>query len=223
MTMNALAAPRWLKPYALAGALLGWFAIALQFYLVLAARVAHGAGILGGVINLLSFFTILTNLLVALAFSLQASGRATRMARFFGRPSVATGLAANIVLVDLAYSLLLRHLSHPQGLHLLADSLLHDLLPPVYLGYWWCFVARGRFGLGNLLRWAIYPVLYFTYVLVRGALFGLYPYPFVDVAQLGYARVLLNALAILLGFAAIGGGLMALDRCKGTRSRASSA
>lgn len=200
--------------YAGAGALLGWLAIALQFYLMFAARLADGRSLVGGVIQLLSFFTILTNTLVACTLSLQVVGRTTRAARFFGRPSVATGVAANIVLVDIAYSLLLRPLSHSHGLQLMNDSVLHDVLPLVYLGYWWCIVGVGRFGFSDMLRWAIYPVLYFTYALVRGALFGLYPYPFINVDQLGYPRVMANAIAILLGFALISGVLIGLDRLK---------
>jgi len=219
MNSNTAAPSPLLRPYAGVSALLGWFAIALQFYLMFVARLADGRSLVGGVIYLLSFFTILTNAFVATAFSLQVVGRSTRAARFFGRPSVATGIAASIVLVDIAYSLLLRHLWNPQGLRLLSDHLLHDVLPLVYLGFWWRFVAMGRFGLTDMLRWAIYPVLYFIYVLVRGALFGLYPYPFVDVGQWGYPRVLVNAAAILLGFVVISGLLIGLDRLKIYRTR----
>jgi len=219
MTSNTATPSPLLRPYAGVSAILGWFAIALQFYVMFVARLADGRSLVGGVIYLLSFFTILTNALVATAFSLQVVGRSTRAARFFGRPSVASGIAASIVLVDIAYSLLLRHLSNPQGLRLLSDHLLHDVLPLVYLGFWWRFVAIGRFGLADLLRWAIYPVLYFIYVLVRGALFGLYPYPFVDVGQFGYPHVLFNAAAILFGFVVISGLLIGLDRLKTYRTR----
>jgi len=219
MTSNSAMPSPLLRSYAGVGALLGWFAIALQFYVMFAARLADGRSLVGGVIYLLSVFTILTTALVATTFSLHVRGRSTPAARFFGKPSVATGIAASIVLVDIAYSLLLRHLYHPQGLRLLSDHLLHDLLPLVYLGFWWRFVAIGRFGVADIARWAMYPVLYFIYVLLRGALFGLYPYPFVDVGQLGYPRVLLNAIAILFGFVVISGLLIGLDRLKTYRTR----
>jgi len=219
MTANPTRSSPLLRPYAGAGALLGWFAIIVEFYLVCSARLANGGSVGGGVIGLLSYFTILTNLLVAVALSVEAAGRPSRTTQFFRRPSVATGIAASIVLVDLAYSLLLRRLAHPQGLRLLSDHLLHDVLPLVYLGYWWRFVASGRFGYSNILRWAIYPLLYFIYALVRGALFDLYPYPFINVDHLGYPRVLINACAILLGFVLISTVLIGLDRLKIYRGR----
>jgi len=219
MNASPVAPSRLLRPYAGVGAAIGWFAIALRFYLMFVTRLANGSSLIGGVIMLLSFYTILTNVLVASALSLQVLGRDTRAARYFSRPSVATGITASIVLVDIAYSLLLRHLWNPQGLHLLADSLLHDIMPLIYLAYWWRFVAIGRFALSELLRWAIYPLCYFIYALARGAIFGLYPYPFLDVGQLGYPRVLLNAIVILLGFVVISLLLIGLDRLKSGRVR----
>ncbi|MNO10428.1 hypothetical protein D3C81_2342920 [compost metagenome] len=45
----------------------------------------------------------------------------------------------------------------------------------------------------------------------------MYPYPFIDVAKLGFAHVLVNALAILLGFIVIGLLLLGLDRWQGGR------
>ena len=200
--------------------LLGWLALVLQFYATLSARIELGASVAGGVVHLLSYFTILTNLLVAVTATLQGAAPATRTARWLGQPALFTGTTTSIVFVGIAYSVLLRHLSHAQGLELLANHLLHDLIPPLFLVYWWCFVGRATVGLAHLLRWSLYPIAYFCYVLVRGALFGLYPYPFVNVDHLGYARVILNALAILVGFWTIGALLIGAYRCRGRARRA---
>ena len=54
-------------------------------------------------------------------------------------------------------------------------------------------------------------------MLARGHGIGFYPYPFVDVASLGYAQVLLNALAMLGGFILVGVLLILLDRWQGRR------
>ena len=53
--------------------------------------------------------------------------------------------------------------------------------------------------------------------LVRGALIGRYPYPFIDVGALGYGRVLVNSVGVLLGFILIalilvGAGALKKDR-----------
>ena len=131
------------------------------------------------------------------------------------RPSVSSAVAASIVLVALAYSVLLRHLWQPEGWQWLADELLHDVMPALFVVYWWFAVPKGRLRLWHLAAWALYPALYFAYALWRGSEIGVYAYPFIDVASLGYGQVMLNALGVLAGFWAIGLVLLGLDRWRG--------
>jgi len=126
-------------------------------------------------------------------------------------------VAASIVLVALAYSVLLRHLWQPQGWQWLADELLHDVMPVLYALYWWCQVPKGSLRLWHLAVWAMYPAVYFAYALWRGSEIGVYAYPFIDVASLGYGQVMLNALGVLAGFWGIGLVLLGLDRWRGVR------
>jgi hypothetical protein len=44
---------------------------------------------------------------------------------------------------------LLRHLWHPQGWQFIADELLHDVMPLLFLGYWWFCVPKGTLRLGT--------------------------------------------------------------------------
>jgi hypothetical protein len=74
--------------------------------------------------------------------------------------------------------------------------------------------AKGSVGWGDIAKWGLYPTVYLFYALIRGALFGLYPYPFIDVGQLGYARVFLNAGGMLIAFIGISTVLVTLDRAK---------
>jgi len=46
----------------------------------------------------------------------------------------------------------------------------------------------------------------------RGAGSGFYPYPFINVKQLGYQHVLLNASGLLLSFLLLIGLLQAINR-----------
>ena len=66
--------------------------------------------------------------------------------------------------------------------------------------------------------WLVYPGVYLVYILTRGAVTGLYPYPFVDVNVLGYAGVLAHAAVFLLVFLAMGLLVVAVGRW--TRGRA---
>lgn len=202
-----------------AAACLGWSALSIQLYLVLLARWNDQASLLGGLVNFFSYFTVLSNTLVATVLTYAAFGRECAARRFFLSASVSTGVATSIVLVGLAYSLLLRHLWTPQGWQWLADELLHDVMPLLFLVYWWACVEKGSLRPRHLLLWMLYPAGYFLYTLLRGEGIGFYPYPFIDVASLGYARVTLNALAILCGFMLIGALLIALAHCSSCGSR----
>lgn len=190
----------------------GWFALALQMYLVLALRYEVQASLLGGLVNFFSYFTVLSNTLAAAALTAAASPPATATARFFQRPAVVGGITCSLLLVGLAYSLLLRNLWQPHGWQWLANELLHDVMPLLCLAFWWWRVPRGHLRGWHLPLWALYPAVYFAFILVRGAVIGTWPYPFVDVSALGYPQVLLNALMILAGFLLIGAALWAVDR-----------
>lgn len=200
-------------------AVLGWLGLTVQLYLILLVRWDAGASLLGGLVNFFSFFTVLSNTLVASVLTCALNLRLSRGQAFMLQPWVSGGVAASIVLVGLAYSLLLRHLWHPQGWQWLADELLHDVMPLLFLVYWWCCVPKGRLRLRHLGWWMLYPVVYFAYLLLRGHLLGLYPYPFLAVDRLGYPQVLLNALGILAGFVLVSLILLDLDRRLGKRPR----
>jgi len=204
-------------PWLTLAAVLGWSGLAIQLYLVLLVRWQEQASLIGGLVNFFSYFTVLSNTLVATVFSYAVFGHEGRARRYFLSPAVSSGIATSILLVAVAYSLLLRHLWHPQGWQWLADQLLHDVMPLSFAVYWWCRVGKGYLRLWHLLAWALYPTGYFAFVLWRGHVIGVYPYPFIDVAELGYAQVTLNALAVLGGFFAIGLLMLGLDRWQGRR------
>lgn len=193
-------------------AVLGWAGLAIQLYLNLFARLSIGASLLGGLVSFFSYFTILTNTLVATVLTCAVTERESAARRWFLQPWVSSGIAVSIAVVALAYSILLRHLWHPEGWQFVADELLHDVMPLLFLGYWWCCVPKGTLRLWHLPLWLIYPLVYFIYALLRGHLLGAYAYPFIDVAVLGYPQVLANAGGILVGFVLVGLLIIGLDR-----------
>ncbi|MGZ5849430.1 MAG: Pr6Pr family membrane protein [Methyloceanibacter sp.] len=52
--------------------------------------------------------------------------------------------------------------------------------------------------------WMLFPFAYAAYSLMHGAVMGFYPYPFLDVAALGYEQVLLNMGLLIVVFAGLG-------------------
>ncbi|WP_213938406.1 Pr6Pr family membrane protein [Pseudomonas sp. dw_612] len=193
-------------------AVLGWAGLTVQMYLILGTRWEIGASLLGGLVSFFSFFTVLTNTLVAVVLTCELTARESAAKRWFLRPSVSSGIAVSIAVVALAYSLLLRHLWHPEGWQLLADELLHDIMPLLFLIYWWCCVPKGTLRLWHIPLWVVYPLVYFAYALLRGHLLGAYPYPFIDAGTLGYPQVFINAGGILVGFVGIALLVLGLDR-----------
>jgi hypothetical protein len=66
----------------------------------------------------------------------------------------------------------------------------------------------------------VWPVLYAGWTLLHGAVAGWYPYPFLDVAQLGYARALVDmAFVVLLALALLGLFRLLDARLPATRRR----
>lgn len=151
------------------------------------------------------FFTIWTNLLVALVFAAIALGRRVP-ARIIG------GLLLSILLVGIVYGLLLRGLQSHAGAGIVANALLHQVTPMAVPLWWMLFAAKGDLRRSDPWMWALYPLAYFTVALVRGAMEDRYPYFFLDIERFGSGRVALNALLIGLCFVVAGHAFLWLDR-----------
>ncbi|PSN15039.1 hypothetical protein C7293_08875 [filamentous cyanobacterium CCT1] len=203
-----------LRRFAALSASVCWLALAAQFYLSVQLGVANGNGVLGGVVAYFSYFTILTNGLVAIALTAAALPNSTSPAwlAFFRRPGVVTAITASIIVVGSVYFLILRHIWEPQGLQWLADVLLHYVMPPLFLVYWWWAVPKQALHPAAIARWMGYPLGYAIYALGLGSLRGRYPYPFIDVTALGYSRVLANSAALLVVFGLVCLVLIVLGR-----------
>lgn len=193
-------------------AVLGWAGLSIQLYLIFYSRWTLGASLLGGLVSFFSYFTVLSNTLVATVLTCALTSRESAARRWFLQPGVSGAIAVSIAVVGLAYNILLRHLWHPEGWQWLADELLHDVMPLLFLAWWWLCVPKGTLRLRHIALWVIYPLLYFAYALLRGHLLAVYPYPFIDVDKLGYPQVFANAGGLLAGFVVIALVLIALDR-----------
>lgn len=193
-------------------AVLGWAGLSIQLYLIFYSRWTLGASLLGGLVSFFSYFTVLSNTLVATVLTCALTSRESAARRWFLQPWVSGAIAVSIAVVGLAYNILLRHLWHPEGWQWLADELMHDVMPLLFLAWWWLCVPKGTLRLRHIALWVIYPLLYFAYALLRGHLLAVYPYPFIDVDKLGYPQVFANAGGLLVGFVVIALVLIALDR-----------
>ena len=194
---------------ALAGAFTA-FVVALQYWLSVLA--SPSGDVLISSLRFLSFFTILTNLLAAAALLWPVLWPESAVARFLSRPAVRTAIAGYILMVGVVYYLLLLGLSHREGLSLAIEHTLHSVTPLLFVIDWALFVPKAG------VRWQIgftaliFPLTYAAWILVYGAVSGWYPYPFIDVTELGYAQVAENILALVMAFLLVELMLVAIGR-----------
>lgn len=203
------------KPYLLLLALLVWFALIAQFVLLMQNAVVPAAE---AVMRFFSYFTILTNLMIAVCVTLMLLAPGSKAGRFFGRPSTLTAITVYIIIVGATYNLILRSLWAPQGLQKIVDELLHSVIPVLFVILWIVFVNKRSLHWKQVPSWLVYPIIYILFVVVFGELSGFYPYPFIDVAKLGYPKALSNGGVILLAFVLLSLVLAATARIKKDKS-----
>jgi hypothetical protein len=170
-------------------AVIAWVGLAVQFH----ATFALVGSLASTLAVLLWYFTIITNLLVAVVFTGIAIGR-------FARPSLLGATTLYILLVGVTYGLLLHGIEELSGGSAIANVLLHMVTPILVPLFWLTFTPKGKLNRRDPLHWAIYPLAYLFYALIRGEFTNRYPYPFLNVGQLGWARTILNAFFIAAAF-----------------------
>ena len=196
--------------------LLSLAALVLQYVLILQLT-RDNVGVVLGTVRFLTYFTILSNVAVMLVACAAAAGQPG----FFAQARVRGAVALYIGVTGSIYFFILRHLWQPQGAQWWADTGLHYAVPLAYWAWWLAFAPHGGLRWRHVAGWLLFPLAYVAWVFVRGAWLGEYPYPFIDVGQLGWSRVGVNALGVMGVFVVLGLVIVGVDRILG-RSRASS-
>jgi hypothetical protein len=193
-------------------AMAGCIALLSQLNISIGLMAAQGHGAAYSLWRYLGYFTILTNLMAAAMFTRVALNRWPG-----GRTPSASALTACVMYISfvmLVYHLLLSELFVYQGIQKLTDVTLHYVVPALSLIWWLVFAPKTPLTLGSTLRWLIYPLAYCAYALVRGHFENWYPYPFIDVSQIGLGQSLLNSAMLTLAFLVIGMGFVAMAKLK---------
>ena len=162
--------------------------------------------------NFFGVFTIQANLLAAAALlgaaSLGLLGR--RAPAWLDLARAAT--TAYLIVVGIVYNTLLTGVSGGVVLPW-ANTVLHVVLPIYCLVDWLLVADRGAQPWRRLWLVLIYPVLWTTVVLLRGATDGWVPYPFLSPVD-GYEPVAGYVLLIAVAFVAAGAVVFALSRLR---------
>ncbi|WP_328502136.1 Pr6Pr family membrane protein [Streptomyces sp. NBC_00457] len=204
--------------------------VAAVFRLLVALIAAGAVAIdlaLGSPLRVLSYFTIQSNILLALVLTLAARRSWTARRPL---PSALTGAALLYVAVTgLVHHLLLANaaspfsmtdeMAAPTGIQAITNQVLHTATPIAAVLDWLLLTAPGHLHLRQAATWLLYPLAYLAFSLTRGELIvpgtpARYLYPFLDVGHHGYKSVLGNALLLGLAIYALAVLLTALDHIR---------
>ncbi|ASU35652.1 Pr6Pr family membrane protein [Mucilaginibacter xinganensis] len=177
--------------------IVAWFALVLQFTVSIPAYLAAGRSLCSTLVQLFSYYTILSNLLMVICLTFILTAPKSAVGRFFSRQTVLTSIALYITIVALIYNVALRNILHLDGLFKLANELLHVVNPLLFIIYWFAFAPKQGLKYRHVWAWLLFPFIYFIYALFRGEITGDYPYPFLNVLESGYQQVFINALILL--------------------------
>lgn len=197
-------------------AVIGW-ATLLQYILMVGP--SQGWGVVERTVNYFSFFTILTNILVALAFTGPLLNGERRIARWSASEGVRAAVTMYIVVVGFVYHFMLAPYWKPEGLLAGVNLVLHYVMPAAFLLDWLWFTPKGRLRWIDPVKWLAFPLIYGGWTLIHGLATHWWPYGFVNVDQLGLGRVVAIFAGLLLFFLLVGLALVGLDRSFGRATR----
>ena len=190
-------------------AIVGWVGLLAQYALSLEAGTRS---VFGSTVVFFSYFTVLTNVLVALALTAPALFPDSRIGRWTASEGVRAAVAMYIAVVGLIYHTLLDATWNPQGLLVYVNQVLHTVMPIAFVLDWLLFVPKGRLRWIDPVKWLAYPLLYGLWTVIHGQLIGWYPYWFIDIGALGWERAGVNFAALLAFFLVLGLIVAAMDR-----------
>lgn len=183
-----------------------WYGlIALQVMIVIPIRLVRSWNDIYGdfsegwarSVNVLCYFTNQSNILVGvisalLVFNLKRSSFRFVVAQF-------TALIC-IVVAGVVYYLLLASEDNLVGIDAITNFVVHTSVPIMFVIGWLAFIDRGQTTMKTVRYSLIFPICWAIFAMVRGAIIDWYPYPFMDVRDLGYAMALLNMSVVTLFF-----------------------
>jgi len=110
------------------------------------------------------------------------------------------------------YATLLAGLLDLSGGAKVADLLLHRVTPVIVPLFWLFGVRHGRLTHRDPVIWAVPPLVYWGYALLRGRHEGVYAYPFIDVTRNGWPTTIVIALIIAAAFFGAGHAMVWIDQ-----------
>lgn len=164
--------------------------------------------------NFFGYFTIQSNIITMVAFLASAYfilSRKMQPSWLISLRAVATTI---IVIVGIVYNTLLAGASLEGSFDLRwSSNILHVIIPIYALIDWALFADRKPLPYNRIWIVLVYPIVWLVVILLRGAIDGWVPYPFLDPAT-GYGSVTLYCIAIAAFTVLFGLTTFALSRVR---------
>ena len=190
------------KNYRIMCALIAWVVLSLRFIDMLI--IGEYSSIAETLFVYLGYFTVWANVLIALSFTVPLLNPDRKLADFFMRPAVRAALATYILMISVVYHMLIVPYWNPQGFTWVTATGLNTVMPILYIIDWLFFAEKRPIFYKHLPYWLIFPAVYGVTSIIRGLLTNVYPYPFLNVAELGIGDVLFNMFGLVAVFAVVG-------------------
>jgi len=180
-------------------ALVAWFALAGHFNQIVLQRGAE-TSLAGALVSYFSYFTIQSNIMVAVWWSAALFFQDREPVPAFLRPKIKGALTAYISVTLIAFAILLSRTYSPRGMDLVLSNITHYITPLAFILDWVLFEKKGVYQWRYAIDWLTYPLLYFVYVMIYGAVTGQYLYPFFDLNALGAGGIAIQTALLLTLF-----------------------
>ena len=144
--------------------MLALFGVSVQFIISINRAIAEDNSVGEVVINMLAYFTILTNTFTAVVLTIVGLLPNSRMGKVFSRPKVFGCVVTSMLWVGIGFHLLLSDYWSPDGMEAVTNYLNHYIVPSALLIIWLVFPPKTQISKWTPLLWEIYPVIYGIYI-----------------------------------------------------------
>lgn len=148
----------------------------------------------------LAYFTIDSNLIAAAVLAAGGLKWGRRPSRTF---DIVRGSAVvYLSITGIVFTLLLANTDVDTAIPWV-NTVVHELMPMAMVADWLLAPPLVRLSMRQGMLWLGFPFVWIIYTLIRGAITGLYPYPFLNPANGGYASVAVYCVGVLVAMAVV--------------------
>ena len=162
--------------------------------------------------NFFGYFTIQSNLIIAVALAVTLVAAARRKRADLAVSVLRGAATVYIATTGIVYNTLLTGANVSASVPW-SNDIVHKIIPVYAVLDWLLFSDRARLLLRHVWWFLLYPAVWTTVVLVRGATDGWVPYPFLDPAQ-GYGVVAIYVVGIAVSITLLGILVVGMSRLR---------